>query len=83
MRTTVDIPEPLHRITSGLARHTGRTLSQTLVDLIERGLAAPPAAAGRVLPGATIKTHPQTGLPVGRSRSVVTPQDVADAEDEE
>jgi hypothetical protein len=37
MRTTVDIPEPLHRIAVSLAQHTGRSFSQTVVALMERG----------------------------------------------
>lgn len=47
MRTTIDLPEELHRIATGLARHTGRSLSQTVVKLMERGLeqrSAAPAA---------------------------------------
>lgn len=82
MRTTIDLPESLHSIATGLARHTGRSLSQTIVALVERGLAAPaqPAEAGS--PAAGLLTHPLTGLPVTRSRRVVTPKDVAELEDE-
>jgi hypothetical protein len=82
MRTTIDMPEPLHRIAMGLARHTGRTFSQTLVDLIERGLAMPPGVQDAVQPASTWQTHPRTGLPVSRSRRLVTPQDVAELEDD-
>ena len=82
MRTTIDLPESLHSIAMGLARHTGRSLSQTIVDLVERGLAAPAQAADAGLPVPRLLTHPVTGLPVTRSRRVVTPQDVAELEDE-
>jgi hypothetical protein len=82
MRTTVDLPENLHRITLGLARHTGRSLSQTIVELVERGLAAPLQTADADGSTSSLRTHPVTGLPVSRSRRLVTPQDVAELEDE-
>jgi hypothetical protein len=85
MRTTVDIPEPLHRIAASLAQHTGRSFSQTVVALMERGLQMPVAAAeakAQAPEGMGPQIHPLTGLPVTRSRRVVTPADVADLEDE-
>lgn len=83
MRTTIDIPEELRRITMSLANHTGRTLSQTVVALIERGLAAPPAAHEASPAAAPAwRRHPATGLPVARSRRTVTPEDVGEADDE-
>ena len=82
MRTTIDLPESLHSIAMGLARHTGRSFSQTIVDLVERGLAAPAQAADAGLPPPGLLMHPVTGLPVTRSRRLVTPQDVAELEDE-
>lgn len=83
MRTTIDIPDPLHRIAMGLAHHTGRTFSQTLVDLIERGLSAPAGTAETGPPARQAWVEsPLTGLPTTRSRRVVTPQDVAELEDE-
>ena len=82
MRTTIDLPETLHSIATGLARHTGRSLSQTIVDLVERGLAAPTHAADASSPAPGLLTHPVTGLPLTRSRRVLTPQDVAELEDE-
>lgn len=82
MRTTVDLPENLHRITLGMARHTGRSLSQTIVELVERGLAAPLQTSDADRPPSGLQTHPVTGLPVSRSRRLVTPEDVAELEDE-
>lgn len=38
MRTTVDLPADLHRAASSLARDNGRTLSQTVSDLLRRAL---------------------------------------------
>jgi hypothetical protein len=80
MRTTVDIPEPLHRIATSLAQHTGRSFSQTVVALMERGLQTPvPAAEAKAQApeGIGPQIHPLTGLPVTRSRRLVTPEDVA------
>ena len=83
MRTTVDLPEPLHRIAVSLARHTGRTFSETVAELMERGLAAPPVAAEATPAGSMVpRTHAATGLPVSRSRRLVTPQDIAELEDD-
>ncbi len=80
MRTTVDIPEPLHRIAASLAQHTGRSFSQTVVALMERGLQTPGPAAeakAQAREGIGQQIHPLTGLPVTRSRRLVTPEDVA------
>jgi len=80
MRTTVDLPEDLHRIVSSLAVHTRRSLSLTAVELIRRGLASgAPTDASRE---AAIVTIAKTGLPVIRLPRVVTPEDVKALEDE-
>ena len=77
MRTTIDLPDNLHRIALGLARHTGRSLSQAVADLIQRGLESRPANAGA--PGYSV--HPATGLPVVRSERSITADDVRATED--
>jgi hypothetical protein len=77
MRTTIDLPENLHQVAKSLARHTGRTLSEAVADLMQRGLSAPSVAAG-----ADFETHPVTGLPRVRSARPVTAADVAALEDE-
>lgn len=76
MRTTIDLPENLHRIAVGLARHTGRNLSQAVAELMQRGLEARP-------PGADVSyvLHPDTGLPVARSHRTITADDVQSMED--
>jgi len=80
MRTTVDLPEDLHRIVSSLAVHTHRSLSLTVAELIRRGLAcAEPTAASSE--AAMVKSA-KTGLPVIRLPRVVTPEDVKALEDE-
>ena len=45
MRTTIDLPEDLHELAKRIARDTSRTLSETVVDLVRRGLADPGATS--------------------------------------
>lgn len=78
MRTTIDLPDNLHRIAAGYARHTGRSLSQAVAALIERGLEARPVDA--LSPGYSIDA--KTGLPVARSARAITADDVRSMEDE-
>ena len=80
MRTTIDLPEALHAIARSLAAHRGLSLSQTVVELIERGLAAGAMPQLREAPTG-YRVHAKTGLPVARSRRVVTPEDVAALDD--
>ena len=77
MRTTVDLPDNLHRIALGLARHTGRRLSQAVAELMQRGLAAHPSEAAVEL----FAVHAATGLPVARSQRPITADDVKAIED--
>lgn len=79
MRTTVDLPEDLHRILQGLSRDTGRSLSQTVVQLLQRGLNDP---SGAVPAQSTYRVDTETGLPVIRSRRPVTSEDVRSLDDE-
>lgn len=84
MRTTVDLPEPLLAVARHLARHSGRSFSATVADLMQRGLEAGIGQAHEAVPPATAtapRLHPATGLPLTRSRRVVTPEDVAALED--
>lgn len=41
MRTTIDLPDDLHRAASAIACERHESLSATVTDLIRRGLAAP------------------------------------------
>ena len=79
MRTTVDLPEDLHRIVSSLAVHTRRSLSSTAVELIRRGLTATTAEHRS---DAVFATNTKTGLPEVRLPRTVTPEDVKAFEDE-
>lgn len=38
MRITIDLPDNLYRQVLSIARDTSRTFSETIVDLIRRGL---------------------------------------------
>ncbi len=77
MRTTVDLPDNLHRIALGLARHTGRSLSQAVAELMQRGLAAQPSEVTQQ----PFTINEATGLPVARSQRLITADDVMAVED--
>jgi hypothetical protein len=78
MRTTIDLPEQLHRIASAIARDTGKTLSQTIAELAERGLSQRVSES----PAPPYRIDEGTGLPVVRSRRIITAEDVAALDDE-
>ena len=78
MRTTLDLPEDLHRVVSSLALHTQRSLSATAADLIRRGLAAEQAGQ----PRSKQAVDALTGLPLVRLPRAVTPEDVRALDDE-
>jgi hypothetical protein len=75
VRTTIDLPDDLHKQALAIARDTHRTLSETVADLIRRGLGAGSTAA--------ISIDPRTGLPLVSVGTVVTSADVRSLEDEE
>ncbi len=75
VRTTIDLPDDLHKQALAIARDTHRTLSETVADLIRRGLGAGSTAA--------ISIDPRTGLPLVSVGTVVTSEDVRSLEDEE
>ena len=68
MRTTIDLPDDLYKQVLALAEDTHRTLSETIADLIRRGLRADSTAA--------ISTDPRTGLPLVNLGTAVTSEDV-------
>ena len=78
MRTTLDLPDDLHRIVVSLATHTRSSLSHTAAELMRRGLAMPALQRG----GAAFSMHPVTGLPVLPLERRVTPEDVKALEDD-
>ena len=76
MRTTVDLPEDLHQLAASIARDTGRSLSETVAELMRRGLGQGHAAA-------ELSRSDRTGLPVIRLGTVITTEDVRALEDDE
>jgi hypothetical protein len=75
MRTTVDLPEDLHAKAAAIARDTHRTLSETVADLMRRGL-----GQGQ---DAEVTTSARTGLPVVHLGRTITTEDVRVLEDDE
>ncbi len=74
MRTTIDLPEDLHRTLASVAHDQGQTLSQTVAGLLRRSLT--PGGSRR------IHTDARTGLPVVRVGRVITGEDVRRLEDD-
>jgi len=76
MRTTVDLPDDLHRAAVSLARDRGESLSKTVTELVRRALT--PA-------GISDKVHADetTGLPVVWVGRPVTTEMVRAAVDDE
>lgn len=81
MRTTIELPDDLHRAVTSIAAHTRRSMNQTVADLIRRGLAPAGAAAGAQASSA-FRLHAATGLPQIRSARPVTAEDVRALDDE-
>jgi predicted transcriptional regulator len=76
MRTTVDLPDDLHARAKAIARDTGRTLSQTIADLVLRALEERSTSV-------VVARSPNTGLPVVSLGTVITSEDVRALEDDE
>ena len=75
MRTTIDLPEDIHRVASAIAHDSGSSLSETVTRLLRAALAAP----GPV----RVTTSSRTGLRVASIGQVVTSRDVRSLEDDE
>jgi predicted transcriptional regulator len=74
IRTTLDLPDDLHERAKRIARDSSRTLSETVADLIRRGLESRPAPA--------LARSARTGLPVVSIGHVVTTEDVLSLDDD-
>ena len=74
MRTTIDLPEDLHKQALAIARDTSRTLSETVALLMRRGL-------GQSL-AAEVSLSVRTGLPVLHLGTVITTEDVRSLDDD-
>jgi hypothetical protein len=74
VRTTIDIPDDLHRQAVSIARDTSRTLSEIVAELMRRGL-------GQNKPSEASPSS-RTGLPVVTLGKVITTDDVRSLEDD-
>lgn len=75
MRTTIDLPDDLHRQALSIARDTSRSLSETVADLMRRAL----EQGGK----AEVSVSARTGLPLVRVGRVVTTEDVRALDDDQ
>ncbi|HET6500047.1 MAG TPA: antitoxin [Amycolatopsis sp.] len=75
MRTTIDIPDDLHRQALSIARDTSSTLSEIVTELMRRGL-------GQGKPARTSRSR-RTGLPVVTLGKIITTDDVRALEDDQ
>jgi hypothetical protein len=75
VRTTIDLPEDLHRLAQAIARDTSRTLSETVAVLMRRGLGLGQAAE--------VSRSRVTGLPVVSLGTAISTEDVRELEDDQ
>jgi hypothetical protein len=76
MRTTVDLPDDLHRAARSLARDRGQSLSHTVSELVRRALSPNPGDE-------RLGVDPETKLPLVRLGVPVTTEMVRRAADDE
>lgn len=69
MRTTIDLPEDLHRRAKAIAYERDWTLSQAVSWLMRRAL-------GESQPASEIETDELTGFPIVRVGRTITPEEV-------
>lgn len=74
MRTTIDLPDDLHRVATAIARDRGTTLSGAVAMLLRRALGTPG--------NAQVVTSERTGLEVIRLGRPVTNEDARSLDDE-
>ena len=74
MRTTIDLPEDLHRIATAIARDQGTTLSEAAAQLLRRAIDASGSAS--------VTTSERTGLRVLQLGRPITSEDVRSLDDE-
>ena len=75
MRTTIDLPDDLHRVAKALAHDRRQTLSEAVAEIMRRGIAGSRQLA--------LVTDPVTGFVVLRGGPLVTSEDVAALLDDE
>lgn len=80
MRTTIDLPPELHAALLSIASSNRKSLSQTAVDLIRRGLGPAPLVASE--PGRCYAVSEATGLPLVQLPRAISAEDVRALDDE-
>ncbi len=75
MRTTIDLPEDLHRIATSIARDRNESLSKTVVDLVRRGL-------GSTVEIGSQSTGERNGIKTFSVGRVISDEDVRSLDDE-
>lgn len=78
MRTTIELPDDLHRAALQMARDRHQTLSRTVADLVRTAMIAGPAGAA-----AGFTVDPETGMPLVTLARPIDAEDVARAQDEQ
>jgi hypothetical protein len=81
MRTTIDLPADLHQAVTSIALHARKSMSQTVAELLRRGLTHP-SMAPETAAYDKLRIDITTGLPLIRSPRPVTANDVRALEDE-
>ena len=74
MRTTIDLPDDLHRVAAAIARDQGTSLSEAVAMLLRRAIGTPG--------NADVVTSDRTGLSVLRLGRTITDEDVRSLDDE-
>lgn len=75
MRTTINLPDDLHRIASGIARDQGTSLSGAVALLLRRAVGSPGTAH--------LEPNARTGFIVVHLGRTITTEDVRALDDEE
>ena len=75
MRTTIDLPDDLHRQAMSIARDTSRSLSETVATLMRRGLSQGLREG--------IGRSAVTGMPTVHLGTTITTDDVRALEDDQ
>jgi len=77
MRTTVDLPDHLHRRAAALARDRAQSLSRTLAELVAVAL-----EGGHPGQHPVVETDRRSGFPIVRVGRPITTDDVRSLDDE-
>jgi hypothetical protein len=75
MRTTIDLPDDLHRIATSISRDRHQSLSKTVTDLVRQGL-------GLAIEIEGVAMGERNGLKTFRIGRVITEEDVRSLDDE-